>query len=234
MKSLIKFSFSRFSEIYDREAVLQKEAAKILIDFAQIEDGKGLDLGCGTGFLYRFSDWQDLIGIDIALDMLKFYKKFNNHCLQADMEYLPFKKNTFDFVVSNFSIHWADLNKTIKEVKRVLKQEGDFVFNIPVQGSLEAVEQILGNTQFDFLCVPEILETLKNNNFGIEDFFVKNLEIDFPDGYHLLMHLHKTGVAINTKSQSLGEKRKIVQKFKSYQNPVNLNYKLLFVKAHTT
>ncbi len=231
MKTLVKFSFSRFSESYDREAVLQKEAARILVDFAGDLKGKGIDLGCGTGFLLRLSEWKGIVGIDISEDMVRFYSRFNKNAVIADMEDLPFKENSFDYAVSNFSLHWADFEKTVFELKRVLKPEGRFVFNIPVGGSLEVVEKILGEIHFDFICVPEVLQTLKEKGFFINDFFVENLQKGFKDGYSLLVHLHKTGVAINTKSSSLSEKRRIVNLFKSYEKPALLNYKLLFVDA---
>ena len=232
LKSLVKFSFSRFAETYDKEAILQKEAAEILIDFAGFLEGRGLDLGCGTGFLYRLSKWKNLIGIDIAEDMVKFYKNFNKNCLVADIENLPFKENSFDFVVSNFALHWTDIKKSFEETFRVLKKEGYFVFNIPFKGSMEVIEEIVGKETFDFLCVPEILRTLKDTGFSIEDFFAEDLYKEFPDGYSLLSHLHKTGVSINPKEKTLAEKRKIVKKFKGYKKPVVLNYRLLFVKAY--
>ncbi len=229
MKTLIKFSFSRFAESYDREAVLQKKAAQILLDFAGKLEGKGLDIGCGTGFLYRLSDYQNMTGIDISPEMVRFYSKFNRKTVIADMENLPFKKSSFDFVISNFSIHWADLEKTSEEVKRVLKKDGLFIFNIPVQGSMEFVEQLLGSRKFDFLCAPDVLKILREKGFAIEDFFVENMQIEFSDGYSLLVHLHRTGVAINTENQSIGEKRKIVQRFKNHTEKALLNFKLLFV-----
>ncbi|WP_456464536.1 class I SAM-dependent methyltransferase [Persephonella sp.] len=231
MKTLIKLSFSRFSESYDKEAVLQKEAARILVDFAGDLKGKGIDLGCGTGFLLRLSEWKGIVGIDISEDMVRFYRRFNKNAVIADMEDLPFKENSFDYAVSNFSLQWADFDKTVSELKRVLKPEGRFVFNIPVGGSLEIVEKILGEIQFDFICVPEVLQTLKEKGFFVNDFFVENLQKEFKDGYSLLVHLHKTGVAINTKSSSISKKRKIVKLFKSYQKSTYLNYKLLFVNT---
>lgn len=231
MKSLVRFSFSRFSESYDREAVLQKKAAKTLIDYAGYLKGKGIDLGCGTGFLYRFSSWKNTVGIDISQDMIRFYRKFNKNSVLADMEDLPFKNESFDFAVSNFSIHWSDFDRTFAETRRVLKPDGKFVFNIPVGGSLKAVESILGETQFDFPCVPEILESLKKAGFKIDDFFVEEFEKEFKSGYDLLVHLHKTGVSVNPQKKSLSEKRKIVQKFKDQKKPVILNYKLLFISC---
>jgi len=229
LKDLIKIHFSRFAESYDKEADLQKKSARILINYAKELNGKILDLGCGTSFLYRFSNWNNLIGIDISKEMVSYSLKFNKNTYVADMEDIPFKDNSFESLVSNFSIHWSDINKTFKEAKRVLKPGGRFVFNIPVVGSLETVEKILGKTQFDFLCVPEILKKLKLYDFRIKDFFIENLSKEFPNGYKLLMHLHKTGVAINTNSKNLGEKRKIVKKFKNFNTECQLNFKLLFV-----
>ncbi|WP_457639142.1 methyltransferase domain-containing protein [Persephonella sp.] len=229
MKKLVRFSFSRFSESYDREAVLQKESAKILVEFGGKLEGKGVDLGCGTGFLYRYSDWKNVVGVDISKDMVQFYSRFNRRAVVADMEQLPLKDSSFDFAVSNFSLHWTDLEKSFSEVRRVLKPEGVFLFSIPVGGSLSAVEEILGNTQFDFLCVPEILQLLKEKGFNIKEFFVEELKKEFKDGYSLLMHLHRTGVTVNPEKKLLSEKRKIVEKFKSYNKPAVLNFKTLFV-----
>ena len=231
MKNLVRFSFSRFSESYDREALLQRDAAKILIDFAGELKGRGIDLGCGTGFLYRLSGWENITGIDISEDMIRFYRRFNPAGIVADMEDLPFRDKSFDYAVSNFSIHWADFEKTVKEIKRVLKDNGKFVFNIPLSGSMSVVEEILGDTKFDFLPAEKVIELLDKNQFSVEQFFIKDLKKDFEDGYSLLTHLHKTGVAINTGSKTLGEKRKIVKKFKEYTHPVIMNFKLLFVKA---
>ena len=232
MKNLVKFSFSRFAESYEKHAILQKEAAEILADFSGELKGKGIDLGCGTGFLYEFFKKSSIIGIDISTDMISFYRKRNRNAVVCDMEKLPFLDKSFNFAISNFSLHWSDIEKTFSEVKRVLKENGVFIFNIPIYGSLESVENILGNLKFDFPCVPETLKTLKEKGFGIEDFFVENLEFEFENGYELLSHLHKTGVSISQKRETLKEKRKTVEKFLSYKKPVKLNFKLLFVKAY--
>ncbi len=232
MKSLVRKSFSRFSKSYEKEAVLQKEAASILAEISYDMKGSGLDLGCGTGFLYEFLKEKNITGIDISPDMAFFYRKKNQKVIIGDMENLPFKENCFDFVLSNFSIHWTDIKTSFKEVYRVLKKGGYFIFNIPFQGSLEIIEEILGEETFKFLCVPEILKTLKEAGFSIEDFFSENLEKTFPDGYSLLSHLHKTGVSINPEISSLQEKRKIVSLFKNYKKEATLTYRVLFVRAY--
>jgi malonyl-CoA O-methyltransferase len=232
LKNLIRLSFSRFAESYNREAFLQKEASKILSEFAGCLQGRGIDLGCGTGFLYDVLPDKNIVGVDISKDMIQMYMRKNKQAVVGDIENLPFKDASFDFAVSNFSLHWTDLGKSFKEVYRVLRKEGVFVFNIPFYGSLEIIQEILGEETFDFLCVPQILKTLKDAGFRIQDFFAEDLEATFDNGYKLLSHLHRTGVSLNTKSTSLKEKREIVRKFKSYKKDALLKYRLLFVKAY--
>ncbi|MDQ7055775.1 MAG: hypothetical protein Q9M89_04540 [Persephonella sp.] len=79
------------------------------------------------------------------------------------------------------------------------------------------------------MCTFDVLKRLKEEEFIIEDFFARNIQMEFPDGYSLLAHLHRTGVAINTQNQSIGEKRRIVQSFKNHTGKAYLNFKLLFV-----
>ncbi|MDQ7055776.1 MAG: class I SAM-dependent methyltransferase [Persephonella sp.] len=153
MKTLIKFSFSRFCESYDREAVLQKKAARILLDFAGELEGAGLDIGCGTGFLLRLSEYRNMVGIDISEEMVRFYRKYNRKAVIGNMEELPFKEKSFDFVLSNFSIHWADLKKTVSEVKRVLT-EGEYLCLIYLWMEVWSLLSSCWGAKSLILCVP--------------------------------------------------------------------------------
>jgi hypothetical protein len=46
-----------------------------------------------------------------------------------------------------------------------------------------------------------------------------------------LNHLHETGSAIGKEGLSLGEKKRIFEKFKNYNKTAVLNFNVLFVKA---
>lgn len=48
--------------------------------------------------------------------------------VMADEEFLPFKENTFDLVVSSLSLHWInDLPGAFKQILQVLKPDGVFI-----------------------------------------------------------------------------------------------------------
>jgi SAM-dependent methyltransferase len=64
---------------------------------------KVLEIGCGPGiFTQILSKKTRVIASDISKDMLKFVKKcrIKAELLQADMDYLPFKPNSFDAIVA--------------------------------------------------------------------------------------------------------------------------------------
>lgn len=51
--------------------------------------------------------------------------------------YLPFANDTFDAVLSNMALHWVgDQKKQFREIRRVLKPNGVFLFTIPGAGTL--------------------------------------------------------------------------------------------------
>ena len=95
--------------------------------------GKCLELGCGIGqYSKRIMEYgYDVTSTDISDIALAEVKKFNSNVKKVDMrEKLPFKDYEFDLVFANLSIHYFDDKTTkqlIKEIKRVLKDDGLFI-----------------------------------------------------------------------------------------------------------
>jgi len=91
--------------------------------------GKGLEIGVGTG---RFSSGLGIkIGIDPAFDMLLMAKKRGIRVFNAKAEDLPFKDNSFDFVVmiTVLSFLPSPLN-ALKEARRVIKNKGHIIIGM--------------------------------------------------------------------------------------------------------
>lgn len=110
--------------------------------FKDVKGKKILDLGCGFGetavFWARLGAYVE--GIDISSGMIAISKKLakkngvSQSCRFREMaaEKLDFSDNTFDFVFGDGILHHVEYNKTLKEVKRVLKPKGRAVFIEPL------------------------------------------------------------------------------------------------------
>ncbi len=84
-----------------------------------------LDVGCGTGISSGFDCF--VAGVDPSIGLIRQNK--NNKKLIGVAENLPFKDNSFDYVISVTSMHnFTDIEKSLSEIKRVGK--GDFVFSV--------------------------------------------------------------------------------------------------------
>jgi len=89
-------------------------------------EGKILDLGSGTGLLSKFLHHK-LISLDLSYNMLT---KFDGTKVQADMSNIPFKENSFDFVLSFSSLMNSDnIENTLKEIRRITKKDGRVIIS---------------------------------------------------------------------------------------------------------
>jgi len=112
------------------------QSEKLIID--KYLKGKILDLGCGCGRTTKeLHDLGfDVIGVDIVEDMIKRAQKNNPHIKfeLGDACNLKFNPNTFDLVFFSYNgldyIHpESKRKKAIREIKRVLKPNGLFIYS---------------------------------------------------------------------------------------------------------
>lgn len=91
-----------------------------------------LDLGVGTGkFLKGFAkkrSWQRAVGVDFAWEMLeraRTHLPAGCDLVRADIHDLPFENESFDLVVSSFTLRSVkDRPHFFGEVRRILKEGG--------------------------------------------------------------------------------------------------------------
>ncbi|HET8710902.1 MAG TPA: class I SAM-dependent methyltransferase, partial [Spongiibacteraceae bacterium] len=138
-------TFSSFTNNYDGE----------IAEFwrQQLRDTKGhvLDLCCGNGALVWLVD--DLVkthhldiqitGVDLAdIDPFKLLKRSPkdfpavNFIGNTSIETLPFKDKSISAVISQYGIEYSDTGKTLKEVGRVLSDNGKIAFIVHIDKSV--------------------------------------------------------------------------------------------------
>jgi len=100
-----------------------------------VKGKKVLDLGCGTGRHTRIlkKKGAKVWGIDLSPKMLEIAKsEIKDVDFKIGTVYkLPYKSSFFDIVVSGLVVgYFNDVDKAFKEIHRVLKKNGIFVFSI--------------------------------------------------------------------------------------------------------
>jgi ubiquinone/menaquinone biosynthesis C-methylase UbiE len=100
-----------------------------------IKGKRVLDLGCGTGrhTIILKKRGAKVWGIDLTPKMLEIAKaEVKGVDFRLGTVYkLPYKSNFFDMVVSGLVVeYFSNVDKAFKEINRVLKKNGIFVFSI--------------------------------------------------------------------------------------------------------
>ena len=116
-----------------------------------------LDLGCGDGpFLPTLNRYgKKIIGLDVSFSMLlnaKILTHYNKYPLKevflinSEGHYLPFKDRIMDiiFCLETFE-HIPNSTKLINEIYRILKEDGELIYSIPIEIGLSLIfRQLIG------------------------------------------------------------------------------------------
>ena len=235
-KERIKRAFSKKASAYHQTALVQRESAERLdfnLSLSKKKPDTLLDLGSGTGLLTGLvaDRWKDasIYCCDIAHGMNIVARdnlgKAKVKVLTGDAEELPYKDASFDMVVSNLAFQWASsLPKLFKEVKRVLKDDGEFIFTTFGRRTLQELREAYAEAYESeiseapqhlklFPAIHQLGDGLAKN--GFEDAMVNadRLKEVYPDSFALLKSLQDIGAggAFQTKNMGLGG-RKIFKK----------------------
>ncbi|WP_457750518.1 class I SAM-dependent methyltransferase [Thermococcus sp.] len=140
-------AFRTYRDVYSEEYRKRtKKLRPLLIEFMP-EKGKVLDIGCGAGgvsFLLEDLGF-NVIGIDNSDYMLSLARGFAREkgstveFIKADARELPFKGDSFDYVLFIDGVfHFAppDLSKVFFEAGRVLRPGGKFIIQFTDMRSL--------------------------------------------------------------------------------------------------
>ena len=114
------------------------ERPSLISLFPELQGKSVLDLGCGPGEYFKFllnEKCSHITAIDVSQSMVKIVKeryggKVNSYKQNLNMGIPKEKDSIYDLVVSSLTIHYIkNIFFLFKEVYRVLKKNGSFVFS---------------------------------------------------------------------------------------------------------
>lgn len=144
----------------------------IFSNYQITDDIKVLELGCGTGELWKnqldvIDKMEQLIVTDFSSDMVEKTKSVignrdNVEYKIIDIQNISFENETFDIVIANMLLHHVDdIDKALDEVNRVLKKGG--IFYCATFGENGVVDYLAS------LFKNEINQELENKTFTLQN-----------------------------------------------------------------
>lgn len=233
---LLQDNFNHCASKYLSNAKIQLNSANVihkqLVDIISPND-LILDLGSGPGTL-NYDDIpavdNEIILFDLSINMLK--NSFKSNLICGNANYLPFKNNSFDVVISNLMIQWVhDKTQVIQEIKRVLKPNGVLIITTliaPCLYELQQAWQEVDNAQhtiiFDDKNQYDNLFKKHAQWYNFQSHEWSNT-IYFPDIYTLMYHFKQTGTSMlkSTNNRGIGGKQQILNLAKAYEKQRTIN-----------
>lgn len=129
---------------------------------------KILDVGCGTGKnMEQLQKYGNVWGLDNSKEAIKFCRKRGLKNLQlASAEKTKFKANSFDIITLLDVLEHTDDNKTLKEMRRILKKNGILIITVPAFSWLWSKwDKVLHHKRR--YNKNDLLEILRDNSFKI-------------------------------------------------------------------
>ena len=136
--SLLSRAINGIEKLY-RFHLLKYEVSKVK-RFTKIREGRILDVGCGSGdrLLVFRNQGYDAYGVEISSAALYAKEKLNLKVFKGDVSSAGFQDNFFDIItLYNVLEHLHDPRRLLREAKRILKDKGFLVIEVPNTASLQ-------------------------------------------------------------------------------------------------
>lgn len=229
-------NFGIASKSYDASARLQRYSGKHLMNFLPKEtDLTVLDLGSGTGFFTNIlaSKYRHVIGLDMSQRMLKFAKEQRTQpitWLAGDAYNIPLQDNSVDLVYSNLMIQWCNpISAVLKEVLRVLKPGGMFIFSTLVDGTLYELKSAWAQVDddkhvIDFKGDKEIVGCLTSSQSKVVEHHTKSIVLEYESVLHLAHELKGLGANHVSRQTNRGlagkdKWKRMTESYQDFQEP---------------
>ncbi|XP_041468964.1 arginine-hydroxylase NDUFAF5, mitochondrial-like isoform X2 [Lytechinus variegatus] len=205
-------------EVYD---YIKDEIAYRMVDRIRDVTRKfpvAVDLGCGRGLMANYLT-EDEIGTlyqcemsEKMLDQVPTPEGVKTIKLVADEEFVPFKEESLDLVISSLSLHWVnDLPGTLRQIHTALKKDGAFIgaifggdtlFELRCSLQLAELEREGGFAPHisPFADMQDIGNLLSRSGYNMLTVDKEELQVNYPSMYELMHDLK--GMAENNASWS--------------------------------
>ena len=168
--------FTKRAEKYNHSSnwVEDQKLIQKIFELAEVnENSLVLDVASGTGLIARafYGKVKKVTGLDISSDMAKHADGCMDEIVFSTVEKMPFKDNTFDVCVCRQGLQFAELDKAIPEIHRVLKPGGITVLcHLTAYNEIDKdltfqIQELRNPARRNYLMPGDIFNALKKQGF---------------------------------------------------------------------
>ncbi|WP_028575752.1 methyltransferase domain-containing protein [Desulfonatronovibrio hydrogenovorans] len=249
MKKRIKTSFDRSTRTYRASALVQKRIALECCQRIPVKPfSRILEIGAGGGLLTqacfeRLPGPHTYAALDISGAMLSLIRDRQARKIQGDGEAPPFRKETFDLLISSSAMQWyADPPASMARNLHLLKKTGFFSLALFVRGTFKEMEEVGALTGFGNLYpLPEAQNcicSLSGLNLDLKTCTREYTEY-FPDVPEFLKSHKQTGATYTGSRASTGKKAyhdfcRTYQELFLEKKGIRVSYNILYLWGNKT
>jgi malonyl-CoA O-methyltransferase len=225
----VKKEFSKHANEYKNYNIIQQIVAKALVRDIQTKPKRILELGCGSGQIFNYMDWdiEYYKAIDFSMQMCDLHPKapfIDIECISFDdAKFLDSIKNSkFDIVISASALQWSkDLPKLLNSLKKSTNQIYAALFT---SNTFKTIHNIT-KKRSPILDINTIKES-----FCIDyncSFEVYNYDLKFDSKKDLFDYIKHSGVGASNSKLSFKEAKFLYKEYKLDY----LEFEVIFIKA---
>lgn len=221
-QKVIQSRFAKKSETYTTYAKAQQEAARLLLQLQREElpeiNGTWLDIGSGPSILSSLSETtpvlQKAINLDISLDsLLAGDSEKRQEAVLADMDSLPFRKESLHGILSSSALQWSqNIKQLLRSVHTILHRRGYALISILGEKTLTELRGLQKKykikTFTSYYEEEYFLKLAQSCGFSLLRSSSINIPISYKSSKEALLSISKIGAAthrthlLNTKELS--------------------------------
>lgn len=226
----VKNEFSKYAKSYNSYNIIQQIIAKSLIRELAFHPKTILELGCGSGQVYRNITWNinTYKAIDFSQDMCNIHPKGENisvECFDFDSkEFIDSIKNDhYDVIISSSALQWSnDLSTILQTLSKISKQFHGVLFT---SNTFKTIQEIT-HKKSPILSEDKIKDSFEK--YYKCEFETILYKLEFETKKELFDYIKKSGVS--------GESELTFKEAKFLYKNYNLNYlefEVVFVKGNS-
>lgn len=224
----VKNEFSKYANHYNSYNIIQQIVAKSLVRELSFQPKRILELGCGSGQIYKHISWdvEYYKAIDFSASMCELHPKGEHirvECHDFDTQSFldSIKDETYEMILSSSALQWSkDLSKITQALSQVSKELNAVLFT---SNTFKRIQMLSGQAS-PILSEDAIKEAfLKSFECEFETIMYK---LEFDNKKMLFDYIKKSGVSGGSSLDFKAAKKLYKEYDLNY-----LEFEVIFVKA---